>query len=61
MDLESWKKCNHCKKQYEFCLNYNSENNSSLWADMMDFFLEWNKQQDFDDENQKTIHNIKFY
>ena len=52
--------CNHCKKQYEFYLNYNSESNFSLWADMMEKNLEWNKQQNFEDENHETIHSIKF-
>ena len=60
IDWGSWGKCNHCKKQHEFCLNYNSESSFSLWADMMEKNLEWNKQQNLDDENQKTIHNIKF-
>ena len=40
IDWGSWEKCNHCKKQHEFCLNYNSENNFSLWADMMEKNLE---------------------
>ena len=31
--------CNHYKKQYEnYYLNYNSQNNFSLWADKMEFF-----------------------
>ena len=57
--LGVWKKCDHCKGHHELCLNYNSENNSSSWADMMEKDLEWNKQQDLDDENQKVTHNIE--
>ena len=34
--MDSWKKCDHCKGQHELCLNYNSENSSSAWADMME-------------------------
>ena len=40
IDLRSWKKCDHCKGQYELYLNYNSENNFPLWADMMEKDLE---------------------
>ena len=47
-------------KNIELCLNYNSENNSSLWADMMEKDLEWNKQQNLDDENQEATQNIEF-
>ena len=54
-----FKKCDHCKGYHELYLNYNSENNSSSWADMMEKILKWNKQQNLDDENQKAIHNIK--
>ena len=39
--LGVWNKCDHCKKHYELCLNYNSENSSSSWADMMEKDLEW--------------------
>ena len=60
IDINSWKICDHCKKHHELYLNYNSENSSSLWADMMEFFLKWNKQQNWDDENQETTHNIEF-
>ena len=60
IDLESWEKCDHCKGHHELYLNYNSENNSTSWADMMGKNLKWNKQQDLDDENQKTTHNIEF-
>ena len=56
----SWEKCDHCKRHHELYLNYNSENNSSLWVDMMEKKLKWNKQQDLDDENKKTTHNIEF-
>ena len=59
IDIKVWKKCDHCKKHYDLYLNYNSENNSSLWADMMGKKLKWNKQQNLDDENQKAIHNIE--
>ena len=58
--INSWKKCDHCKGHYELYLNYNSENSSSLWADMMEKNLKWDKQQDMDDENQKITHNIEF-
>ena len=54
IDWGSWEKCDHCKKQYELCLNFNSENSFSSWVDTMDFFLKWDKQQDLDDENQKN-------
>ena len=57
--LKMLKKCDHCKKHHELYLNYNSENNSSSWADMMEKKLKWNKQQDLDDKNQKTTHNIE--
>ena len=57
--LKILKKCDHCNRHHELCLNYNSENNSSLWANMMDFFLKWNKQQNLDDENQEATHNIE--
>ena len=60
IDLRMWKKCDHCKRHHELYLNYSSENNSSSWADMMEFFLKWNKQQDLDDENKKITHNIEF-
>ena len=50
-DWGFWEKCDHCKGHHELCLNYNSENNSSSWADMMEKNLKWNKQQDLDDEN----------
>ena len=53
------RKCDHCKKHHELCLNYNSENNSSLWADMIKKNLKWNKQQNLDDENQEATHNIE--
>ena len=56
-----WKKCDHCKGHHELCLNYNFENNFSLWADMMGKKLKWNKQQNLDDENQETTHNIEFF
>ena len=55
-----WTKYDNCKKHHELYLNYNSENSFSLWADMMKKNLKWNKQQDLDDENQKTTHNIEF-
>ena len=55
-----WTKCDHCKKHHELYLNYNSENNPSSWADMMEKNLKWNKHQDLDDENQKATHNIEF-
>ena len=58
-DLGSLKICSHCKKKHKFCLNYKSESSFSSWADMMEKDLKWNKQQNLDDENQKTIHNIK--
>ena len=60
IELAVWKKCDHCKKHHELYLNYNSENNSSLWADMMEKNLKWNKQQNLDDENQEATHNIEF-
>ena len=56
---ESLEICNHCKSQYEYCLNYNSEK-KSFWTDMMEKKLKWNKRQNFDDENDETISNIKF-
>ena len=59
VDMDSWEKCDYCKKQYELTLNYNFENNSSSWADMMGKKLKWDKQQILDDKNQKAIHNIK--
>ena len=40
--------------------NYNSESNSSSWADMVEKDLKWDKQQDIDVENQKITHNIEF-
>ena len=55
----SLKICNYCKGEHEYCLNYNSENNNSFWADMMEKDLEWNQQQNLDDETQEMIHNIK--
>ena len=58
-ELGALKKCDHCKKHYELYLNYNSENSSSSWADMIKKHFEWDQQQNLDDENQKTIHNIK--
>ena len=57
--MDSWKKCDHCKGNHELYLNYNSENSFSLWADMMEKNLKWNKQQNLDDENQKTAPNIE--
>ena len=60
IDYGSWEKCDHCKKHHELYLNYNSESSFSSWADMMEKDLKWNKQQDLDDENQKTTHNIEF-
>ena len=33
--LRMWKNCDHCKGHHELYLNYNSENSSSLWADMI--------------------------
>ena len=51
--------CDHCKKHHELYLNYNSENNSSLWVDMMEKKLKWNKQQNLDEKNQETTHNIE--
>ena len=60
VELGLWKKCDHCKKHHELYLNYNSENNSSSWADMMEKDLKWNKQKDLDDENHETTHNIEF-
>ena len=59
-DLKIWKKYDHCKGHHELCLNYNSENSFSSWADMMEKNLKWNKQQNLDDENQETTHNIEF-
>ena len=59
VDMDSWKKCDHCKKHHKLYLNYNSENNSSSWADMVEKKLKWDKQQNMDDENQKTTHNIE--
>ena len=53
-------KCDHCKGHHELCLIYNSENNFSLWVDMMEKDLKWNKQQNLDDENQEATHNIEF-
>ena len=35
IDIKLLEICNHCKKQYEFCLNYNSENNFLLRADLI--------------------------
>ena len=60
-DLGLWKICDHCKRHHELCFNYNSENNSSSWGDMMENDLKWNKQENLDDENQKTTHNIDFF
>ena len=60
IDLNMWKKCDHCKKHHGLYLNYNSENNSSLWVDMMGKNLKWNKQQNLDDENTKTTYKIQF-
>ena len=54
------RKCDHCRKHHELYLNYNSENNSLSWADMMEKKLKWNKQQNLDDENQEATHNIEF-
>ena len=59
IELAVWEKCDHCKGHHELCLNYNSENNSSSWADMMEKNLKWNKQQNLDDENQEATHNIE--
>ena len=59
VDINSWKIYDHCKKNHKLYLNYNSENNSSSRADMIEKNLKWNKQQDLDDENQKTTHNIE--
>ena len=58
--LKVLRKCDHCKKHHKLCLNYNSESSSSLWVDMMEKDLKWNKQQNLDDENQETTHNIEF-
>ena len=60
VDINSWKICDHCKKHHELYLNYNSENSFSLWADMMEKDLKWNKQQNLDDENQEATHNNEF-
>ena len=60
IEIKMWKKCDHCKGHHELYLNYNFENNSSSWVNMMGKKLKWNKQQNLDDENQKTIHNIEF-
>ena len=51
IDINSWKIYDHCKKHHELYFNYNSESSSSLWADMMEKNLKWNKQQNLDDEN----------
>ena len=59
IELAMWKKCDHCKRHHKLCLNYNSENNSSSWADMMEENLKWNEQQNLDDENQEATHNIE--
>ena len=59
-DWGSWEKCDHCKRNHELYLNYNSINSFSLWADMMKKDLEWNKQQYLADENQEATHNIEF-
>ena len=59
-ELTVLKKCDHCKRHHELYLNYNSENSSSSWADMMEKKLKWNKQQNLDDENQEATHNIEF-
>ena len=56
----SLKICSHCKKEHEYCLNYNSEGSNSFWADMMEKDLEWNQQQNLDDETQEMIHNMEF-
>ena len=53
------KECDHCKRHHELCLNYNSENNSSSWADMMEKDLKWNEQQNLDDVNQEATHNTE--
>ena len=60
IDWGAWEKCDHCKKQHELYLNYNFENNSLSWADMMEKKLKWNKQQNLDDANQEATHNIEF-
>ena len=44
IDYESWEKCDHCKKHREIYLNYISENNFSLLADMVEKNSKWNKQ-----------------
>ena len=59
-NINSGKIYDHCKGHYELYLNYKSEKNSSSWADMMEKNLKWNKQENLDDENQKTTHNIEF-
>ena len=59
IELAMWKKCDHCKGHHELCLNYNSESNSSSWADMMEKNLKWNEQQNLDDENQEATHNME--
>ena len=59
-DFESWKKCDHCKGHHELYLNYTSENNSSSWVDIIEKYLEWNKQQNLDDENQRQPTTSNF-
>ena len=61
IDLGMWIKCDHCKRHHELYLNYNSENSSSLWADMIKKNLKWNKELNLDDENQEVTHNIEFF
>ena len=36
IDINSWKIYDHCKRYHKLYLNYNSENSSTLWADMME-------------------------
>ena len=47
------------QKHHELYLNYNSKGNSLSQTDILEKNLKWNKQQDLDDENQKTTHNIE--
>ena len=61
INLGMWTKCDHCKKHHELYLNYNFENNSSSWADMMEKKLKWNEKQNLDDKTRKqpTTSNFK--
>ena len=57
--MDYWKSAIITENITNIVFIYNSKNNFSLWADIMDFFLEWDKQRNLNDENYESTHIIK--